>query len=320
MVRSRKIVVWLAVAVVMVVMTTIGSGFYMLNYSLAPNPDRTDTAACFRELYKEFPETRPWVDSLLRINALRDTFVTMPTGERHHALYIRNGGNKTALVLHGWRDCSISFLYLARLYERELGYSVVVPDLHAHGLSEGDMIQMGWKDRKDALHWLSVFRTDTMVVHGVSMGAATAMMLSAEPLPKGIRDIRFVEDCGYTSVWEEFAGELKNQFGLPEFPLMFTTSLLCKLCYGWSFGEASALDAVRKSTHPMLFIHGSNDTFVPTEMVRRLYDAKSGKKALWIAPGAEHAESYLLHRKEYLEQIREFANDNANDNENANEN
>jgi fermentation-respiration switch protein FrsA (DUF1100 family) len=66
-----------------------------------------------------------------------------------------------------------------------------MPDLHAHGLSEGDMIQMGWLDRKDVLHWMSVFRSDTMVVHGVSMGAATTMMASAEKMPQGIKDIHF---------------------------------------------------------------------------------------------------------------------------------
>ena len=304
---TQKKIVWSVVAVLMVVvMTIIGSGFYMLDYSLAPDPNRTDTAACYREQFETYPETRLWVDSLRRADALRDTFVTMPTGERHHALYVNRGGNRTALVLHGWRDCSINFLYLARLYEHELGYNVVIPDLHAHGLSEGDMIQMGWLDRKDALHWLSVFQADTMVVHGVSMGAATAMMLSAGQLPKAIRDIRFVEDCGYTSVWDEFAGELKSQFGLPKFPLMFTTSLLCKLRYGWSFGEASAIDAVRQTAYPMLFIHGSKDTFVPTEMVHRLYNAKSGVKALWITEGAEHAESYLRHREEYVRHVKDF--------------
>lgn len=303
----KQKVVWIVVVALMVVgMVTIGSGVYMLDYSLAPNVNKGDTARYFRMQYKNYPETRPWVDSLRRMHALRDTFVTMPTGERHHALYIRKGGNRTALVLHGWRDSGISFLYLARLYERELGYNVVIPDLHAHGLSEGEMIQMGWKDRLDALYWLKVFQTDTMVVHGVSMGAATAMMLSAEELPEGISDIRFIDDCGYTSVWEEFSGELKNQFGLPEFPLMFTTSLLCQLRYGWSFGEASAIEAVRRTTYPMLFIHGGNDTFVPTEMVRRLYAAKRGRKALWIAEGAEHAESYLKHRTEYVRRVREF--------------
>lgn len=308
----KKVIVFSIIGILMVVITAIiGGGFYMLEYSLAPSPNRTDTASYYSNLFSKYPETRPWVDSLRKIHALRDTFVVMPTGEKHHALYVRNGSNRTALVIHGWRGCSIMFLFLAHLYEKELGYNVVIPDLHAHGLSEGEMIQMGWLDRKDALHWLSVFRTDTMIVHGVSMGGATTMMMSAEQLPEGIKDIRFVDDCGYTSVWDEFAGELKKQFGLSEFPLMYTTSLLCKLRYGWSFGEASAIKEVSRSTRPMFFIHGSKDTFVPTEMVYRLYKAKQedkhAKKELWIAEGAEHAESYLKHKDEYIRRVREFA-------------
>ena len=303
----KKIIGWSVVGILVVfIVATIGGSFYMLDFSLAPTPERADTAAYYSELFETYPETRPWVDSLRQANALRDTFVTMPTGERHHALYVRTGSRKTALILHGWRNCSVKFLFLARLYERELGYNVVLPDLHAHGLSEGDMIRMGWLDRKDALHWLSLFQTDTMTVHGVSMGGATTMMMSAERLPEGIKDIRFIDDCGYTSVWDEFAGELKNQFGLPPFPLMYVTNWLCKLRYGWSFSEASAIGEVRKSEHPMLFIHGNKDTFVPTEMVYRLHDAKPSKKQLWITEGAEHAQSYLLYRDEYLQRVRNF--------------
>jgi len=303
----KKGLVWMLVIVLVVpVVATVGGSFYMLDYSLAPDPDRRDTAACFRKLFDRYPETRPWVDSLRRQQALRDTFVTMPTGERHHALYIHRGGGKTALLIHGWRDSAVKFLFLARLYERELGYNVVLPDLHAHGLSEGDMIQMGWLDSRDAMHWLSLFRTDTMVVHGVSMGAATTMMMSSREMPEGVSDIRFVEDCGYTSVWDEFSGELRNQFGLPEFPLMYATSLLCRLRCGWSFGEASALGEVGRCRHPMLFIHGAEDRFVPTEMVHRLYAAKPSRKELWIAAGAAHARSYIRHKAEYLKRLGEF--------------
>lgn len=302
----RKFIWTLGIVLVVFIVATIGGSFYMLDFSLAPDPERADMASCFREQFKNYPETHPWVDSLRRCDALRDTFVTMPNGKRHHAYYINKGSRKTALLIHGWRDCAIKYLFLARMYEQKLGFNVVLPDLHAHGLSEGDMIQMGWLDSEDALRWLSLFRADTMVVHGVSMGAATTMMMSAKEMPEGIRDIRFVEDCGYTSVWDEFAGELKNQFGLPEFPLMYSTSLLCKLRFGWSFGEASALRAVGKCSHPMLFIHGSNDKFVPTEMVYRLYEAHPAKKTLWIAEGAAHAESYLKHKAEYLRQVKAF--------------
>lgn len=303
----RKVLVWsIGIVMVTMIVVTIGSSFYMLDYSLSPNPDRKDTAACFREQFEKYPETRTWVDSLRRVDALRDTFIIMPNGERHHALYISKGSNRTALVLHGWRKCSIDMLFLARIYEKELGYNVVMPDFHAHGQSEGDMIQMGWLDRKDMMEWIETFKTDTMVVHGVSMGGATTMMMSAMDYPEEVKDIRFVDDCGYTSVWDEFSGELKNQFGLPEIPLLYTTSILCKLCYGWSFGEASAIDEVKRSDYPMYFIHGGSDTFVPTEMAQRLYESKRSNKELWIAEGAEHAESYLKHRNEYIKRLKAF--------------
>jgi fermentation-respiration switch protein FrsA (DUF1100 family) len=153
---------------------------------------------------------------------------------------------------------------------------------------------------------MSVFRSDTMVVHGVSMGAATTMMASAEKMPHGIKDIHFIEDCGYTSVWDEFACELKKQFGLPEFPLLHISNLLCKVCYGWSFSEASPLRQVSNTTAPMFFIHGNADTFVPTEMVYPLYAAKPSAKRLWVTEGAGHAESYLKHKDEYIKRLKSF--------------
>jgi fermentation-respiration switch protein FrsA (DUF1100 family) len=303
----KKSLLSIVTVVVLLLVITIGTSFYMLSYALSPDGGKADVDSCYNQLFERYPDTKPWVDSLNRVGALRDTFVVMPTGERHHALYVHHGSQKTAFIIHGWRDSAVKYLFLARLYEHVLGgYNVVLPDLHAHGLSEGDMIQMGWLDRKDVLHWLTIFQTDTMVVHGVSMGGATTMMLSAEEMPKGIKDLRFVDDCGYTSAWDEFASELKNQFGLPPFPLMYTTSLLCKMRYGWSFSEASAIDAVRQSPYPMLFIHGDEDTFVPTEMVYRLYQAKPSNKKLWIAPGAEHASSYLTHPDEYIRQLSDF--------------
>lgn len=121
----------------------------------------------------------------------------------------QSGKRCTALVLHGWRNSSIDFLFLARIYDKEMGYNVVIPDFHAHGLSEGEDIQMGWKDADDMMQWLRAFKADTMVIHGVSMGAATTMMLSSRQMPEGIKEILFFEDCGYTIVWDEFAGQLK---------------------------------------------------------------------------------------------------------------
>ena len=303
----KKITVWFMIVVLAVLMgVLVGGGFYMLDVSLSPDPTRANTDSCYRQLFTDYPETREWMDSLRTHHALRDTMIVMPGGYRLHTYYINRGSQRTAMVIHGWRDQAIKFFYLARMYERLLGYNVVMPDLYASGMSDGDMLRMGWLDRLDVLQLLDVFKADTMVVHGVSMGAATTMMMSGEEMPEDIRDLRFVADCGYTSVWDEFAGELKNQFGLPAFPLMYTTSLLCQLRYGWNFDEASALRQVAKCQYPMFFIHGDADDFVPTYMVHQLYDAKSAPKELWITKGTDHAHSYKNHRAEYVARVRRF--------------
>lgn len=303
----KKRLLWTAVAAVILAIAAMGiSGNYMLDYSLSPAPERADTALYYAQLYEQYPATRPWVDSLRRIGALRDTFVTMPTGERHHALYVINGGQRTAVVLHGWRRCGIDVLFLAQMYEHDMGYNVVVPDLHAHGLSEGDAIGMGWHDRLDVLHWMDIFHTDTMVVHGISMGGATTMMVAGEAPPKEVKQLYFVDDCGYTDVWEEFEGELDKQFGLPPFPVMYVANLLCLWRFGWRFDEASPIHQISHATAPMMFIHGDTDDFVPTEMVHRLYAAKPEPKTLWMTKNTSHAESYKNHEKEYTQRIRAF--------------
>lgn len=306
MTKRNNILSILSIIIVLLLAAVTGGSFYMLHVSLAPDPNRADRDSCFQQLFRDYPETGPWIDSLMSCHALRDTFITMPTGERHHAYYINRGARKTALVIHGWRDQAIKYFCLALMYERDLGYNVVIPDLHAHGQSEGEAIDMGWQNRHDVKRWMQIFRQDTMVVHGVSMGAATTMMLSAEKMPAGIRDIRFIEDCGYTTVWDEFSDQMNKLFSLPPFPLMHTSSLLCHLRYGWHFSQASALDAVRHCPYPMLFIHGDSDTFVPTAMVCRLYSAKPQPKALWIAKDTDHAHSYLNHRAEYTRRVCQF--------------
>lgn len=101
------------------------------------------------------------------------------------------------------------------------------------------------------------------------------MMTSGEALPPNVKAI--VEDCGYTSVKEQLAYQLKRMYRLPIFPLLHLTSLLTKLRAGYFFGEASALVQIQKSQTPTLFIHGDADLFVPSEMVYALF--KNGPSA-----------------------------------------
>lgn len=89
------------VVVATTVMAVVGASVYMLDYSLAPDPNRRDVDSCYQQLLAEYPECGEWMDSLRGINALRDTFVVMATGERHHALYIDKVGAKQLWISKG---------------------------------------------------------------------------------------------------------------------------------------------------------------------------------------------------------------------------
>lgn len=319
--RYLRRIIYSSSVLLAIILFSLGVGScYMLSYSLSEDPNRRDVDSVYNILYKWVPDMRAWTDSLKQGGLLRDTFITMPSGEVHHALYIRSdsANGRTAIIVHGYRDSAPKYLYLGRMYHRDLGYNILMPELHAHGLSEGKSIGMGWNDRHDVIRWAEVaeelFRSPThesqIVIHGISMGAATTMNVAGDPHPDYIKC--FVADCGFTSVWDEFRGQLREQFSLPAFPIMHTASLLCRKKYGWTFRQASPLKQVARCPKPIFFIHGANDTYVPTEMAHRLYEAKPHPKQLWITPNTGHADSYRNHPKEYTRRVMEFLSSSVN--------
>lgn len=252
-----------------------------------------------------------WLDSLLDNDALKDTFI-MIGDRRMHALYAKASQptTRTAFIIHGWTSNAPGMLQIGYMYSHDLGYNIFLPDLNGHGKSGGKGAQMGWKDRLDCLEWIKVAnelfslsgKQTQMVVHGISMGAATTMCISGEETPSCVK--AFVEDCGYTTVWDEVNDDQKDLPLAKAFVTM--VDWMCQIRFGWGLKEASPLKQVAKSTLPMLFIHGDDDTFVPTWMVYPLYEAKQGKKQLYLSPGSKHANSYWDHPEEYTKTVQEF--------------
>lgn len=307
----KKLIYITATLFLLLTAVTIGGGFYMLSYALGTPHRGQNVKESEQVMAHTYPFLGAWLDSLNQTGALKDTAIVNKEGRRLHAYYVpaAQPTAKTAVIVHGYTDNAIRMMMIGYLYSHDLGYNILLPDLQYHGDSEGNAIQMGWKDRLDVLEWMDTANhiygdSARMVVHGISMGAATTMMVSGEPQKEYVKC--FVEDCGYTSVWDEFSQELKNEFKLPQFPLLYTASWLCKQKYGWDFQEASSLNQVKKCALPMFFIHGDADTYVPTWMVYPLYEAKSEPKELWIVPGAAHAVAYKENKEEYTAKVKAF--------------
>ena len=290
------------------------AGKFMSSFAL--NPEVHGVADIERTRHKAdslCPGSTAWYDGLKAQGILKDTMITGYRDFRIHACYVPAKdpatAEGTAIVVHGYGDNHLVFLYLVRMYRDELNYNVLFPDLQYHGYSEGDHIQMGWYDRLDVEKWIEVahdiFKDDFMVLHGVSMGGATVMMTSGDELPPYVR--AFVEDCGYASVVMQFNNNRKQSFAFIPPDVLQSASLVTKKRYGWGFWEASSLKQLAKCDKPMLFIHGDADDFVPTDHVYKNYDAKvNGYKELWITEGAVHANSYAKYPQEYTQRVRDF--------------
>lgn len=220
--------------------------------------------------------------------------------------------NKTVVFAHGYLGHAKDMGLYGEYYYEELGYNIFTPDLRGHGESEGDYYGFGWHDRLDLIDWVNVLieREENnleIVLHGLSMGAATVLMASGEPLPENVKAI--IADSPYTSVYDLFAYQMERMFHLPDKPILPGTSVVTKLRANYSFKEASALNQVKKATVPILYIHGEADTFVPTEMTHQLYEATKSDWQLFTFEDASHGEAFVIHRDRYKQIIQSFLNE-----------
>ncbi len=214
-----------------------------------------------------------------------------------------------AICVHGYRSSGLrdhaSTLcgYLCR------GVSVLLPDCRAHGESEGRVIGFGWSDRLDLEKWCAAVRERLpgcrIILHGVSMGSAAALCAAADH-PPGLAGV--VADCPYSDALEVFRHVTRKYLHLPCFPFLDLTLLLARVFCGFRVKDCSPVASAPRITVPVLLIHGENDSFVPTEMSHRIYDACRCPKRLLIVPGAEHGVSGKIAPRAYWSAVDSLLN------------
>lgn len=213
------------------------------------------------------------------------------------------------IIIHGYTSEPRGMGIYAQKYH-ELGYNVLMPSLNGHADSEAGAVTMGWKDRLDIVDWVNFiaenYPDSKIILHGESMGAATTMMTTGEELPENVKAA--VADCGYTSVWDIFSNKIKNNFKMHEFPTLYSANTINKIYSGFDFKEASAVEQLKKSKTPTIFIHGDKDTFVPYEMLDRVYEAAACEKAKVTIPDSPHARNACADPELYWNSIMEFLN------------
>lgn len=247
----------------------------------------------------------------------QDVYTTSFDGLKLHATYfpaleeMKGSGIKKAVIcFHGYTGEGLSNHVAIAQYFLKRGYAILLPDARAHGGSEGKYIGFGCLDRQDALGWIRWMIEECgeeikIMLHGTSMGGATVLMTGGLKLPANVKGI--VSDCGFTSPKEVFTHVLHHMYHLPAFPAIPGADLLNRKLAGYGMDECNAKYEVRKAEVPILFIHGSADTFVPCSMCEEIYENCASPKHKLIVEGAAHAESYYRDMEAYEEALDEFA-------------
>ena len=228
-----------------------------------------------------------------------------------HADYIfpESESDIFVIVIHGYTSNPRGMGIYAKKYH-ELGYNVLLPSLNGHADSEQATITMGWEDRLDVIDWINSivenYPESKIILHGESMGSATTMMTTGEELPENVKVA--VADCGFTSVWDILSNKIKNNFHMHVFPTLYSTNTVNKLYSGFDMKKASSIEQIKKSKTPTIFIHGDKDTFVPYEMLDKVYEAAACEKEKVTIANSPHARNACKDPELYWNSVCNFIN------------
>ena len=214
------------------------------------------------------------------------------------------------IMMHGYRGNLERDLSGGIFRALNIGHNVLVYDHRGSGKSDGNMLTFGINESRDCRRWIEFVLKEInpdakIILSGVSMGAATAMITSGyDDLPKNI--VGIVADCGYTSA-KEIIKKVMHDMKLPPDLLYPFVQLGARLYGGFNIDEFSPIEQVKKSKIPTIFVHGDKDFFVPLEMTKINYEASNAvKKELYIVEGAAHGLAYVVAGDGYLEKLHEF--------------
>lgn len=224
--------------------------------------------------------------------------------------YINSPDSPIEIMMHGYHGNLERDLSGGIFRALSIGHSVLIYDHRGSGQSDGSTLTFGINESRDCRQWIDYILTRIdpnakIILSGVSMGAATAMITSGyDDLPNNV--IGVVADCGYTSA-EDIIKKVMSDIKLP-IKLLYPLIKLGARLYGrFDIDEFSPIKQVEKSKIPTIFIHGDADDFVPCEMSQSNYE-KCGakKKKLVIIKDASHGLAYPVAPDMYKQELREF--------------
>jgi len=215
-----------------------------------------------------------------------------------------HANGEAALLLHGLGDNRLGMRGYAQLLLAH-GFTVLLPDARAHGLSGGSLATFGLLERNDIHQWADFLSTETgsQCVYGIgeSMGAAQLL----QSLATAPNFCAVVAESAFSNFREIAYDRMGQPFHLGPWvgrtflrPLVEIAFLRARWKYGLRMEQVSPEEVVAATQVPVLLIHGEIDSNIPARHSRLIRD-KNPKAALWEVPGADHCGAISTAAQEF---------------------
>lgn len=218
------------------------------------------------------------------------------------------GNGQAVILLHGLGDNRIGMTGYAELLLSR-GFSVVLPDARAHGLSGGDLSTFGLLESDDIHRWVDWLeqndQPDCVFSLGESMGAAQLLQslrsetrfcaVAAESPFATFREI------GYDRIGQFLdTGPWIGRWALR--PIIEFAFAYSAWKYKLHFELVSPESVVAETKIPVFLIHGQIDSNIPVRH-SRLIAAGNRAVVLWEVPNTDHCGAVGMYPEEFNDRL-----------------
>ena len=234
--------------------------------------------------------------------AWRTTSIRAFDGVRLDGWFVRPevpNGN-CVIVLHGIGDSRQGSAGFAPMF-LDRGYSVLLPDSRGHGSSGGPLVTYGLWEKYDVLDWARWLRQkNCQALYGLGESLGGSVLIQAAALGHDFHAL--VAESAYADLQAIAESRVQQMFHWTPWFVVPNAITFAKYRYGIDLRQVSPIESMRRTSTPILLIHGLADSRTPYWHSQALARANS-QATLWLVPNAEHTQAYSAAPAEYRRRV-----------------
>lgn len=311
----KRLIKILVVIMLILVIAFLGLSYYLgkeIAVQMLMQNEGNDTNANSYKQLEEWGYDYKYFESLYKGEKIN---LIAGDGNEVPVTFFSTDGNydrDTVILVHGAGGDHVSMYPIVEFYLQN-NWNVAAMDQRASGTSKNPYVTFGHFEKNDIVPVVEFIKKNTnnkkIVVHGQSMGAATAGLYAATEHANQNIDYCIL-DSSYDSMEGIFSVIWQSMnTGLPYEYAVTCGDWYLKHRYGFSFENVDVVAAQTNNKIPTLVIHGTKDDFCFASMGKAIYkNISSDKKELWLVE-SRHIEACIDYPEEYEQKVLSFLAD-----------